>query len=347
MDRNGAVLLIEGGRDRSREGPEWQLSENFLAEPIEGLLPGSVQLVTDGPATVHEIAIVTQGNAPGHKLLVRTIRAGLAGQKPSVNASTLDITAIPQGSAAVVNGSLVFPLADNALHLFKLPLTASGGGPDWRSPGADEDALGHVVALQGDELLSTDGSRRLTHRIWPANGNFQNKSTREMSARVVTAPLVLPGSFMVCVADAQGVVSLLNGATLATEKTWPLQGKITAGPFARGNGICVIVDRKKLVCIDPAKDAVLWQYEMPDGEIVGQPCVVGDMIVVASPKGRFVGLDPRNGQPRGPGYVLNASAAPTGTPVAAGPETALVSLTDGTVFFLSLQLLQDRQAAMR
>ncbi len=164
-----------------------------------------------------------------------------------------------------------------------------------------------------------------------------------MSAHIVTAPVVLPG-FKVCVADAQGVVSLLDGSTLATEKSWQLPGKITSGFISCKGSLCVIVDRKRLVCIDPAKDGILWQYETPDAEIVGQPCCIGDLIVVASSNGRFVGLDSHTGRARGPGYVLNASAAPTGTPVAVGTETAIVPLTDGTVFFLSLQLLQDRQA---
>ena len=95
------------------------------------------------------------------------------------------------------------------------------------------------------------------------------------------------------------------------------------------------------------QDGLRWQFEMPDAEIVGQPCLIGDLLVVASQKGSFVGLDPARGVPRGPTYVLNASAAPTGTPVAAGPEMALVPLTDGTVFFLSLQLLQDKQAVSK
>jgi outer membrane protein assembly factor BamB len=345
VDRNGAVLLIEGSRVRSGSGPEWQVGENHLADPIEGLVPGSVQIIQENPGTVHEIAIVSQANNAGYKLLVRTIRSEAAGQKPSVQTSTVDITALPQGTAAVVNGALIVPLADG-LHLFKLPLAAGAGGPDWRSSNADEDAQGHVVALKDDEFLTTDGSRGITRRVWPASGNFQNKSSRDMPARIVAAPLVLPGS-KVCVADAQGVVSLLNGATLTTEKSWKMQGKSISGFFVCKGAICVIVDRKKLICIDPAKDAILWQYETPDSEIVGQPSRIGDMVVVASSRGRFVGLDSSSGLPRGLGYVLNASAAPTGTPVAAGLETALVPLTDGTVFFLSLQLLQDRQATTK
>jgi outer membrane protein assembly factor BamB len=356
VDRNGAILFVEGGRDRAAKSSEWQLGETFLADQIEGLVPGTVQMVPDGPTTVHEIATVAQANSQGHKLVVRTIRAGQAGQKPTVEINPLEaISSLPQGTADILNGALIIPLADKSLHQFKLPLTGDmgRGGPDWRFAGADDDARGHVIALKGDDLLSTDGSRRLTRWTWPATGLFvKNKQPWEMAARIVTAPLVIPGeteneALRICVADAQGTVTLLNAeAPNKNERTWQLPGKITAGPFARGRLVYVIADRKKLFCIDPAKDNVLWNYEIPNDEIVGQPCLVGDMIVVASQNGKFVGLDPRNGQQRGPGYVLNASAAPTGTPVAAGPETALVPLTDGTVFFLSLQLLQDRQAVM-
>ena len=355
VDRNGAILFVEGSRDRASKSSEWQLGESFLADQLEGLVPGTVQMVQDGPMTVHQIATVAQANSQGYKLIVRTIRAGPAGQKPTVEMGPPEgLSSLPQGTADIFNGSLIIPLADKSLHQFKLPLAgdAGHGGPDWRAPAADEDARGHVITLKGDEMLSTDGSRRLTCWTWPATGLFKNKHHWDMAARIVTAPLVIPGetqneALRVCVADAQGTVTLLNSEVgEKIEKTWQLPGKITAGPFARGRLVYVIVDRKKLCCIDAAKDNVLWQYEMPNDEIVGQPCLVADMLVVASQNGKFVGLDPRNGQPRGPGYVLNASAAPTGTPVAAGPETALVPLTDGTVFFLSLQLLQDRQAVM-
>ena len=48
-----------------------------------------------------------------------------------------------------------------------------GGGPTWRSGRADEDARGHVVQINADEFLTTDGSRGITHWKWPANGTFR------------------------------------------------------------------------------------------------------------------------------------------------------------------------------
>jgi outer membrane protein assembly factor BamB len=363
VDRNGAILLLEEGRVRSKVGSEWQICDELLADPIQGLVPGSIQMIADGPNTVHQLAVTSPGPKQGSQLVVRTIRA-VPGNKPTVVPGWIQMPAnpqmagalVPQITAALVHGALVIPMSDETLHLFKLPLTVHPGraGPNWRSRSADEDAPGHVVGLRGEEFLSTDGSRGLTRWTWSFEmNNYQRViPTKEMSARIVTAPLVLhpaddKAALKIYVADALGNLSLLDGDSLKTEKSWPLQGKITSGPFARGSRVFVIVDRKRLVCVDPAKDAPLWQYETSDSEITGQPDLVGDMLIVATPRGRFVGLDPQSGAPRGPGYTLNVSAAPAGTPVAVGPETALVPLTDNTLFFLSLQLLQDRQAALR
>ena len=82
---------------------------------------------------------------------------------------------------------------------------------------------------------------------------------------------------------------------------------------------------------------------MPGEGILGQPQRIGKMLVLADRSGQFVGLDPADGQPLGTGYTLKARAAPSATPVAFGPEEALVPLTDGTVFVLLLQQLRDQE----
>jgi outer membrane protein assembly factor BamB len=353
VDRSGAILLLDGASHRGPTAGGWQISDSLLAVPIEGLVPGSMQILPDGTGAVHQVAVVTQASNQGNKLVVRTIKAAAEGQKPTVQESSIDLISLPQGSGAIVNGTLVLPLADESLHQFKLPLEPGGnrGGPTWRSRQADDDARGHVVSLQGDDFLFTDGSRGLTRCTWPAMQNWKSQPVKELPVRIVTAPLVQPGSekspSRIWVAQAQGAVTVLNGATLATEKSWQLPGKVTAGPFARGSQVFTIVDRKKLVCLDPAKSAIAWQYEMPGNDIVGEPGLVDGMLIVASPKGRFVGLDPANGLPRGPGYVLTASAAPSGSPALSGADRALVPLTDGTVFFLLPNLLLDQQAAAK
>ena len=57
--------------------------------------------------------------------------------------------------------------------------------------------------------------------------------------------------------------------------------------------------------------------------------------------GRFVGLDPASGKPLWPaGLSHGGNVAPAATPVPFGPDLAFVPLTDGTVFFLSLNHLR-------
>jgi hypothetical protein len=118
-----------------------------------------------------------------------------------------------------------------------------------------------------------------------------------------------------------------------------LGGKnITAGPFSRGKWVGCVVDRRRLVWFDPGKDQPLWGYGTPrNDELVGQPHLVGDVLLVADATGRFVGLDPETGKERGPGYELQAAVAPATAPVAFGKDRAFVPLTDGTVLLLPMR----------
>jgi hypothetical protein len=213
--------------------------------------------------------------------------------------------------------------------------------------------------LGGDEFLFTDGSKGL-HRLRWSGGPMWKKITASdpeapLHDRIVSPPLVLPpgagqNELLVCVADSRGTLTLLHeqeatGADKprkwAVVRSWSLKGHITAGPFLRGTRIGCVLDQERLVWIDPASDTHLWEYGKPGEGIVGQPQVIGDQVVVALRTGRFVGLDPATGRPRGPGYALKGSVAPATTPVAFGTERAFAPLTDGTVLLLSLKHLRQ------
>ena len=84
-----------------------------------------------------------------------------------------------------------------------------------------------------------------------------------------------------------------------------------------------------------------------EGEgVVGEPQLVGGLLVVADSSGRFIGLDPATGKPQGAAYLLKANAAPVAAPVAYGADVAFVPLTDGTVFLLGLRHLRDPLVAL-
>jgi outer membrane protein assembly factor BamB len=361
VDRGGGLFVFDGSKYRHQENVEWRITD-FHYEPAleEGpilaqLLPGP-----DG-RSVYQVACP----ASGRKLTVRRYQAGGAGGKPILEeASTVDANLRPlAGTPAIVGHSLLLPLADGTIRRFPLPLREGAppeGGPDWRAGRADDDARGHIVALGADDFLTTDGSRGLTRWRWPQNDPTFRKIpingvlTLELPARIVAAPLVIPsagasGEWQVYVADSEGVLTRLRlGQNVKQDErqTWPLGGKITAGPFRRGSSIGCVVDRRRLVWIDPSQAKPLWNYTMEGEGIVGQPQLAGGLVVVADASGRFIGLDPATGKPQGAGYALKANAAPAATPVAYGADAAFVPLTDGTVFLLGLQHLRDPLAAL-
>ena len=256
---------------------------------------------------------------------------------------------------ALTAQGILLILAGGTVQRIPLSLTEGAvGGPNWNSPRGDEGARGYVVPISADEFLTTDGSRGLTHWQWPPNKTFatipdtHDPPTVDLPARIVAAPIVLPQDktdtdLRVVVADADNNLTLLKGSNLKTERVWPLGGEITAGPFLRGRRIGCLVDRRRLVWIDPARDKQLWQYTMPGEAIVGQPQIIGDTLVLANLSGRFIALNPDTGRPYGSGYSLKARAAPVATPVAYGKDEAFVPLTDGTVFILPLRSLRESQ----
>jgi hypothetical protein len=170
-----------------------------------------------------------------------------------------------------------------------------------------------------------------------------------MKARIVAAPIVLPRAkptdeLRICVADRDGTLSLLRGADLKLERAWKLKGQLTAGPFLRGQRIGCIVDRRRLVWIDPVRDEILWQFAVPGEGIVGQPRLIGKSLLVADLSGKFIALDSETGRQQGGDYTLGANVAPVASPVAFGADQALVPLTDASVLLLPLKSFQEAHA---
>jgi hypothetical protein len=91
-----------------------------------------------------------------------------------------------------------------------------------------------------------------------------------------------------------------------------------------------------LVWIDPAGD-IVWKYQISGEDMVGQPHLVGEVLVVADRAGKIVGLDPATGKQRGSTYTFKASVSPAAAPVAFGTERVLVPLTDGSILLLPLR----------
>jgi outer membrane protein assembly factor BamB len=249
---------------------------------------------------------------------------------------THELPAPLAGTPALGQDCLVLPLANGILLRIPLKEGQVVPGPNWRAAGAEEDASSHVLALPGNDFLVTDGSRGLHLIRWAEPKVWDKKKSVELSRRIIAPPLVLLSGKeknRIVVADAADTITLLDADTLAVVRTWTMPAPISGGPFVQGSGIGCVVGKNRLVWIDPDKEGTLWEYTFV-AEIVGVPQIVDGVLLVANLAGQFLGLEPANGRPRGPGYTLKTNVAPTAAPVPFGPEHLFVPLTDGTVMLL-------------
>jgi outer membrane protein assembly factor BamB len=250
----------------------------------------------------------------------------------------------PAGAPIQTESGLVVALADGRLLHLPKQNTKEREGPEWRARHADRDTHCYLTALDGDDFLVTDGSRGLARWHWTGGNDFEKKTaTEDLPGRITAAPLLVPGNqLQVCIADARGTLTLLaeEGKSWKTVRSWKLGGRITAGPFLRGSLVGCVIDRQRLVFVDPAKRGIVWQYGEPDAAIVGIPQSLDGKLIVAHQTGWFVALDPATGKRIGAGHRLGVHVAPATTAVPFGKDRLFVPLTDGTVMLLTQKQLR-------
>jgi hypothetical protein len=155
----------------------------------------------------------------------------------------------------------------------------------------------------------------------------------------------------VVVADSAGFLRLFTvtpDGALQSGLIWELEGNLTAGPFVQATSkgewrIGCVLDRRRLIWFDPTKEKRLWDYATDGPAIVGHPQWIEDMLVMALQSGRYIGIDPKTGEARGPGYLLRTSAAPAAVPMPFGPGRMFAPLSDGTALLLPLDLLRSKK----
>jgi outer membrane protein assembly factor BamB len=322
-DRSGSLLLFEPEKDRMLPGELWKRggkeAERGLSEQ------GSFWVL---PTTLAGTAIV---------LAVTNQEARLAKYHdgtlvPLGPAHALGSTVA--GNPALVGDTVLVPLANGRLAR----VSAAGAtalDPPWRSSVADKQASGHIVAMAGNRVATTDGSHGLV--LWRFDGKeLQRLHDTQLKARLVslTALPSAGGEVRLCVADSARGVTLLEGDMLHKIRSWTLSDNITAGPFVRAGVIFVVIGKRRLVWIDPEKDQPVDGFTF-GADIVGQPELVDGVLIVADESGQIQGFDPRKAQKIGLGYRLRADVAPAAAPVPYGMERLFVPLTDGTVLLPS------------
>lgn len=329
LDRSGGLFAF----DPDKDNPVLPPPRGETSAPASHLLPGP-----------DKNSVYVLGRSALGKLTIR--RHHLTKKNADREPHEVSLPAPLAGTPALGGGFLVLPLANGVLtrQALAAPTVGVERGLHWRAPQADAGASGHVLYLGNDDFLVTDGSTGLLRLAWPEKQVWSVKAEGTVDARILTAPLLLPDDMAprICIADALGNLVLLDALKLKPIRRWPLEGKITAGPFRRGQRIGCIVNRRTLVWLDPDRTQPLWKYTAPGDGIVGQPRPVGDMVLVADFSGHFVALDAETGQPRGPGYTLKANVAPAATPLPFGQDGVFAPLTDGTILLLTREQWQRR-----
>src|SRR5207244_5141817 len=115
-----------------------------------------------------------------------------------------------------------------------------------------------------------------------------------------------------------GAVTLLRGERPTPVRTWKLSTSAPTGLWAVGDRLAVVVDRHKLVWLDPEADAPLWTADIQGDGIESPPRLIEGALVVADLSGRFVALDPATGHELGAGYWHPAVVAPAAAVTAFG-----------------------------
>jgi hypothetical protein len=266
-----------------------------------------------------------------------SVRAFHKGKVPEP-AQVFALQAPLMGTPAFVGDALILPLGNGILVRQPLSGGAASNGPNWRAALADENAEGHIVALGAGEFLVTDGSNGLS-RLFCDGKAWERRANATVERRIVSAPAVLRGGeTLVCVADAGNKVTLLHGEGLQPVRRWELSGRITTGPFVRGQGIGCVLEKNRLVWLDPQSKTPRWSAVFR-GDVVGDPQFLDGVLLVADERGEFHALSPDTGEPIGEGYTLKANVAPTAAPIAFGPDRLFAPLSDGTVLLLSRRCL--------
>ena len=322
-------------------------------------MPPRLLLAANG-RSAYEIAVP----GDGQELVVRHIKWANNGRDLNVEERRVSLLAseggvrTPAGPPALTDSQLLIPMADGSIRGFSLSDYTPNLGPEWRQAQPPVSAP-YILALGKDRFLTTNGNRCLTVVEWPPGKKEDwQKLPRggdplvQLEYAVAAPPVLLPRGEnqppRVAIADSAGILRLFTVAddgALQQGLTWELKGNLTAGPFVRaapGGGwrIGCVLDRRHLLWIDPAKSDPLWTFSTDGPAIIGQPQWIEDMLVVALQSGRYIGIDPNSGQPKGPGYTLRTSAAPAATPMAFGAGRMFTPLSDGTALLLSVDLLK-------
>jgi hypothetical protein len=353
VDQGGGLFGLDAARYPVRPGARW-LSDNKM-RPLADSLPENADrppiVLTSEGGTTHILTFP----GDGLEMVVREVAAGAKGQL-EVKECRVKLGSKLAGEPARIGDHILLPLAEGVLGRLTVPIDPKK--PDfeenlqWRADRAGTAAEGFVAGIGPNRYVTSDGASGLAGWEWKPKKPYDalptgrgEEPTLALTARV-TGMVRVPGKEVaLAVSDADGKLSLVEvdaKGKMAIKRSWDLKGQVTTGPFVRTVGgqtrIGCVVDRSRLVWIDPAKEVPLWTYTGADA-IVGTPQLADGLVVLADQGGRYVGIVEATGT-AGKGYQLRGSIAAVASPVPFQKGRLLAPLSDGTMMLLGLDKLR-------
>ena len=261
------------------------------------------------------------------------------------------------GMPIVVGSSVLIPLVNGYLYRFSSGDSQLSVGPLWRGDGAAGELFCLLTAINGDEFLATDGSRKFLRWKWPTEADAKPAKVAgpwELVNKIAMPAAVLgaDGNLQFAIADVTGTIFLYNADRPADPvRRWRGSEK---GPIPVGkptNQLAVVttegqarivytVANLHMVALDPTQAEPAWvKADLANkdvGELTGWT-VAGSQVVVTDPTGRVLVFDAASGK------LLMNRVTPPGQSIAISPAisvnaTEAITITaDGTGAVIPLQ----------
>ncbi len=222
----------------------------------------------------------------------------------SEGTSPFRVMSVPLGSATpscdgvMAGDKIVVGLDSGQLVMFD-PATGSLVGPPyqpalkpnakvkWNRPVYLPESRSIVVASDMNRIVRLDTKDSL------------RMLSDEALETTLVGPLALVGGAVAGVraTGAADELVIFNATSLAAGKGLALEGKLVAGPFS-GAEFGILQTNEKLMAFD-AEGKVKWATAFPNAQIVGQPTIAGDKLLIATRNGQVWNLDPASGEIKG------------------------------------------------
>ncbi len=253
-------------------------------------------------------------------------------QPPKLRLLSANIgAAVPASGAVAVGTNIVLGLNSGQVVLLDLKTGSMAASPyqppmeagkkvRWNTPVYIEDAQTLIIASDLLKLvrLGVSSEMRVLSEV-------------ELENRLV-GPLVLIGNQVCAVESTSGGdrLKVFDRMNLKSTGQIELPGRLTAGPFAVGEGCLIQTDGKLSLFSAEAKK--VWEIDFPKSAILAAPTKTGDQLVLATLAGGVWVVDPATGNVAG---NLDAGQPLTSAPIVL-PAGLLVGSDEGAVLALPI-----------